>query len=174
MRADAAPLAAAAALVCTAAIARPTAAQDYFTAKPEELHFRIERERTRTQRIVVVSLLGGAAVFAGIGALFSLDYRDKADSIEATGSHTGRIYTAEIDAKRDDALMARDLSIASFGLGGGLLVAAAVYYVITDPGTQAVRYGPNGEIVPVSSVSRDATEIVPVAGGVVVGRRWSF
>ena len=163
-------IAAAAAVSVALGVVRPASGDDYFQADPDPVTFRLELERTRTQNIALLSLFGGSVVFAGAALAFHLDSRSKADDVSATGSHTGHVYTTELDDRRRAAIRSRNLAIGGYAIASGLAVAGIVLVFVTDPGTQGYRYGPNGEMIPVGPHNL----VVPVAGGALIGRAWEF
>jgi hypothetical protein len=173
MRAIALVLAPALTLCLQGALSRPACADtDYFgeDAPTQDISFRTDIPRTRTQRIVIASLFGGAAVFGGLGLAFHLDSRSKSDEVSALGEHTGRIWDAAHEDTRASAETSRTLAIVGYSLGGALVIAGAVALYVTEPGTTIVTVGTEraapAPTVPVS--------LVPVRGGAVVGGAWSF
>lgn len=160
-----------AAAVCVAlGVVGPAHGDEYFQGDADPVTFRLELSRTRTQNIALLSVFGGSVVFAGAALAFHLDSRSKADDVSATGSHTGDVYTAELEDRRRDAIRSRNLAIGGYAIAGGLAVAGIVLVFVTDPGTQAYRYGPNGELIPVGAHNL----VVPVDGGALIGRAWEF
>ena len=154
--------------------ARARADTDYFgqDAPPgdEQIAFRVERSRTTKQRVLIASLLGGAAVAGGIGLYYHLDSRDKSGEVEAVGEHSGRIYTPAVDAVRRGALDSRDRAIVGYAAGGLLLAGAVVALYVTDPGSETVTLSddrtPPDPVVPVS--------ILALPGGAGVAAGWRF
>jgi hypothetical protein len=130
------------------------------------MSFEVDLERNTRQRVLIASLAGGALALGGVGLLFHLDSRDKSDAISASGSHTGLIYSREVDDVRRSALRSRKLAIVSYGLGIGMLAGTLVAFVMTDPGRETIVVG--GEPA-TPELSLEVAE-----GGAVVGRSWSF
>jgi hypothetical protein len=130
------------------------------------MSFEVDRERTKRDKILIASLGGGALLVGGIGLLFHLDSRDLSDAISASGRHTGLTYTHDTDDTRRAALRSRAFTIASYGLGGGLLVATLVAYILTDPGTETITLDGEGARPPVA--------IEPIVGGAVGTASWTF
>jgi hypothetical protein len=141
-------------------------ADDYFGSDDGRVVYRLDKSRTKQQRLVIAGLAGGAVVFGGIGLLFHLDSRSASDRITEVGEHSGRTYTPEIDDQRSDALRSRNLAIAGYTIGGALVIASVVALLITEPGAELVTVGNEQQPSPVS--------IVPLPGGAVVGGTWSF
>jgi hypothetical protein len=156
-----------AALISALAVlaAGPAAADDYFAdAQKEEVAYRIDRSRTNRQRWILGGLAGGTLLFGGLGLYFHLESRDLSDQVSAQGGeHTGRIYTPQVDATREDALSARTLAIAGYSAGGAALLATIVYFIVTDPGEEYVTLTPGA-----------APVVVPISGGAVLGAQVRF
>jgi hypothetical protein len=86
------------------------------------------------------------------------------------GRHTGRIYTDELDDTRRAALRSRNLAIASYAVGGGLLIGTFIAYLVTDPGEEVVHVGTEAD------AGGAAAHLLfePTDDGAVVGGAWSF
>lgn len=157
--------------------AAPASAQDYFgRTETDNVSFRIDKERTSEQKILIGSLLGGAVLFGGVGLLFTLDSDSKSNEVSAVGMHTGRVYTPELEQTRKDALRSRNFAIGSYAVGGALLVATGIAFIATHPGTEELNMEEyqrrHDEERREESSSR--TLITPVRGGALVGRSWLF
>jgi hypothetical protein len=146
-------------------------AQDYFQqGGSEALTFKVERERTARQKIVIGSLFGGAVLCGGVGLLFHIDSKHKSDEVSTdAGHHTGQVYTPELDDTRRSALRSRNIAIASYALGGGLLVGTFVAYLLTDPGEETIRVGTEA-----ADASGARLLVAPTESGALVGGSWSF
>lgn len=154
---------------------RPAAADDYFggQAPDEDIQFRMDKPRTDKQLVVIGSLMGGAAVFGGVGLGFHLRSRSLSNEISAVADHTGRIYDQTIDDKRSSAGVARTVSIVSYSIGGAFLIAGAVALYVTEPGTEVVTVGKERQPPPPPPpVSR--LWLAPGPDGAVVGTGWRF
>jgi hypothetical protein len=163
-------------VVFQVAVAWPSTARadDYFgRTASETVTFRIDKERTSTEWIIIASLGGGAVLASGVGLLFTLDSRRKSDQISAIGRHTGQIYTPEIESTRRSALRSRTVAIVGFSVGGALLAATAVAFIATDPGSEEIDVDEyqrrfeegRGAVVPI---------VDPQPGGAVLGASWAF
>jgi hypothetical protein len=153
-------------LVIVMAGAGAARAQDYFRA-PDPLVFKVDRERSIQDRIVIGSLFGGAVLFGGIGVLFHLDSKRKSDAVSTdSGRHSGKIYSPEIDDTRSAAYRSRNLTIASYALSGGSLIATLVAFVLTDPGHETIQLGEQ-HVTP-------RVHLTPTGDGAVIGTGWSF
>jgi hypothetical protein len=127
--------------------------------------FQVAKARTTRQRVLIGGLGAGALVVAGIGALFHLDSKHKADEISASGAHTGRVYTDDVDETRRDGLRSRAITIGAYGLAGGLVAAALVTFIVTDPGTETITVDDGGTA---------RLSIDPLPGGAVASPGWRF
>ena len=164
------PIAALSALLLALALAGRAHGQErYFQeGRTDTLSFKVDRERNTRQRILIASLFGGAVVVGGVGLLFHIDSKNKADEVSTdSGRHTGRVYTEELDDTRRAGLRSRNLAIASYALGGGLLVGTLVAYLLTDPGQETIHVSTEPE--PGARLLVEPTE-----GGALVGGGWRF
>lgn len=168
VRALATFLAAAAVCLISTGVARAED-ENLFKKKPDEVVFRIDKERTTTDKIVIGSIGGGAVLFVGIGALFTHRYNVRSDEVSVSGGHTGKVYTEQLEDTRKSALRNRNVAIAGYSLAGAALIGTIVAYIITSPGTEEVTYGPGGVIQ-----KRTTTLVAPIEGGAVVGKMWRF
>lgn len=134
----------------------------------DNISFKVDKERSIKNKVIVGSLGGAAAVFVGVGVLFNLDSKDKSDQVSSGGAElTGDVWTPEREEIRKGALRSRNYAIATYSVGGALALATAIYYIATDPGEELVTVPPG------SRVTRGPT-LTPVDGGAVVGARWSW
>jgi hypothetical protein len=140
---------------------------DYFTqTPPDHLTYRVEGERTRGQRIVIGSLLGGTLVGAGVGVLLHRAASSASDDVSArSGDHTSRIYTREIDDRREQAIRYGTGAIVAYGVGAACAAGTVVALIVTAPDSRLVEYRGGRVDVPV---------VTPVPGGLVLERSWSF
>ena len=145
--------------------------EDYFTKQPDEVTFRIDKERSTTEKVVIGSIGGGVVLFGAIGGLFTIDYNNKSDEVSAVGAHTGMIYTEALEDTRKSAIRSRNLAIVGYGLAGASLIGTIVTYIVTEPGTEEVTYGPGGVI---EKKIESSTLVAPVEGGAIVGKMWRF
>ena len=167
-----------------AAAAGPAGAS-YFQHQDPTLTFEVDRPRSHRARVVIASLVGGAVLMGGLGVLFTLDSKSKADEVSSKpGNNTGRVYTAELDDTRRAGLRSRTWAVTSFAVGGGLLVGALVAYVVSDPGRETIHV--NGTSTPVPAThgatpppnpgpsARVHLLLAPTRGGALLGGAWSF
>jgi hypothetical protein len=149
----------------------PARAQDYFTSDANSVSFEVDRSRSRSERILIASLLGGAVLVGGVGLLLHLDSERKSSEVSARpGRHTGLLYTEERDRTRRAAIRSRNFAFAGYSVGGGLLIAALVTYFVTNPGRDIITVG--DEQAPPSATSSLLVE--PMSGGALVAGEWVF
>ncbi len=140
-------------------------AQDrgYFSEGDKQLVFKEEGSRSSTQRIVLASLFGGALLTGVIGSYYLLDSRDLSDELSASGAHTGKAWSAELEAKRKDALRSGRIATVSLGLSGTLTLAGAIAYIVTAPDDEVGYQDWQTRLM-----------VVPSAGGIMASKGWSF
>ena len=170
-------LTSAAVLMLGVSVAAPSAladSNDYFgkDAPDEHVSFHIEKSRTKKQKIRLAILGAGAVLFGGAGLLFHLDSRSASNEVGAVGTHTGRVYTSELDDTRDRAYSSRTFAIVGYSIGGAFAVATIVVAILTQPGTERYTVGQEeeGAVPPVTS----GVSVSPTNGGAYVGGTWSF
>lgn len=134
----------------------------------DNISFKVDKERSTKNKVILASLGGAAGLFVGVGVLFNLDSKSKSDEVSTGGAQlTGEIWTAEREQIRTDAIRSRNVAIVTYSLGGAMAVATAIYYIVTDPGEELVTVGAS------APVSRGPI-LRPTDGGAVVGAGWSW
>lgn len=131
--------------------------------RTREIVIEVPVERSRTNVIALASVAGAAVLAGAIGLSYHLDARSATEEIEG-GAFQGRPWTqAQIDlverAERSSAA-----ATVCYGIGGALILGAAVAYIVTAPRSR-------------TSVIRTigaAPTVAPVAGGAVLGGAWRF
>ncbi len=170
------PISALSLLLVTVAWAAPARGQpaDYFQQGGSgDLTFNVDRERCTRQRVLIASLFGSSVLVAGVGLLFHIDSKNKADEVSTdAGRHSGRIYTDELDDTRSAAIRSRNLAIASYAVSGGFLVGTLIAYLLTDPGQETMRVGT--EAVAGGGGAGARLLVEPTEGGALVGGGWRF
>lgn len=117
-------------------------------------------DRSTSNIILVSSLAGGGAILGGIGLYFHLDSRSQSDKVSATAP-TGRPWTGANQSAVDTAASDRTAAAVFYGVGGALIIAAAVTLMLTDPGSTRTVIHPH-------------TALAPVPGGAIAMHEWSF
>lgn len=139
------------------------AEEEYFSDGKKQLAFNEEGERSKNEKVLLLSLAGAAVVTGGVGAYFARDSQTLSNEVSATQFHTGEAWSKSHQATYDDALSSRTLSLVSLGISATLVLGTIAAYVITQP-DETVGY-------------RDwqtRLQATPVEGGAVVGQGWSF
>ena len=125
-------------------------------------------ERSK-KNITTLAVLGGGGLLLGaIGLYFNLDARSAADDVSAH-SYTGQVWTADRQDTYDRAHSSSVTAGVLYGIGGGLLVATAFAYIVTEPKPETMVIHPHS-----SHASRTRPLVAPTSGGAVVGGAWSF
>lgn len=117
-------------------------------------------ERSTSNKLLCGGLAAAGLVAGALGVYWHLDSRDAADAVSAD-TFTGRAWSAEDVALVDQADRSKTRATVAYGLGGALLVAAVVTFIVTDPPSER-------------SVIRTGAIVAPTSGGAVVGGMWSF
>lgn len=143
----------AAALVAPA----PATADDYFKDTPSStsVEVRYPKQRTLGQRLTIYGLLGGGAIFAGLGAWSHVESRDKSKELEIAAVDPEETWTQDRQDLYDDAVQARSIAAVSYVLSAGFLAGAAVAAYLTRPGYETVT-------------------VHPTQGGAMLGGTWTW
>jgi hypothetical protein len=118
-------------------------------------------ERTTGNRLLLAGLAGGGALAGGLGLYFHLESRDAATAVSADAA-TGRAWTAADRAQVDRAADNRGRAVIAYSVGGGLVIAAIVTALLTEPKEETTVIVPRGPTV------------MPAEGGAVLGGAWQF
>lgn len=124
-------------------------------------------DRSR-DNMMMLGLLGGAgALFGAVGLYFHLDSRDATDEVKAD-RYTGLTWTAARQDTYDRAHRSAAIATVSYGIGGALLLATAVAYIVTEPEMEQLVIHPHTNPRP------PVTLVAPIPGGAFVSRGWEF
>jgi hypothetical protein len=121
-----------------------------------------------TKNLVTIGALAGAGVVAGaIGLYFHIDSRDASDEVSAH-NFTGKPWTQERQDAYDRAHSSATAAEVLYGIGGALVLATAVVYIVTEPKAETMTIHPHADYKPSALVA-------PLrGGGAIVGGAWSF
>jgi hypothetical protein len=122
-------------------------------------------ERPLGNRLLLAGLIGGGALAGGLGVYFHLESRDAANAVSADGA-TGRAWSADDRAQVDRAADNRGRAVIAYSVGGGLVIAAIVTALLTEPDEQTTVIVPRGPAV--------TPTVMPAEGGAVLGGAWRF
>jgi hypothetical protein len=121
--------------------------------------------RSRNTDIVLASLAGAAVIFGGIGVYWNLDANTAANNVSATAP-TGLPWNA---AEQHEYDRAHDSSVKAgvfYGVGGALLIGAAVGLIVTAP-------APHKDVIH-PRMAHAVPTLAPAPGGAVFGGAWRF
>ena len=119
-----------------------------------------DNDRSTSNIALVAGMAGGGALLGGVGLYFHLDSRSESTKVSATVP-TSRPWLPSDQAAVDQAAGDRTKAAIFYGIGGALVIAAAVTLIVTDPGSTRTVIHPH-------------TALVPVPGGAVAMHAWSF
>lgn len=139
----------------------------YFAA-PRGRDIVIEsREDRSTSNITLLAALGGAGAITGaIGVYFNLDARSASDEVSAN-KFTGEVWNEERQEAFDRANRSSALAGVFYGIGGALLLATAITYIVTEPETEKILIRPHAN-------SKPQPLVAPTPGGALLGGSWRF
>jgi hypothetical protein len=123
-------------------------------------------ERTRKSILVMGGLAAGGALFGAVGLYFHLDSRSASNDVSAH-ENTGVPWSA---AKADAYDRAHSSAVTAgvlYGIGGSLLLATAIVYIVTEPEAEKMVIHPHVDDKPSALVA-------PLPGGAMVGGAWRF
>lgn len=121
------------------------------------------------KNITTIAVMGGLGLVAGaVGFYFHRQYSSDSDAVSAKTS-TGRTWTADYQTRYDDAKTNSTVAGVTYGIGGALVLATAIYYIATEPEQQEIVITPNTKVR-----TSALPAIVPTQGGAMLGGAWSF
>lgn len=120
-------------------------------------------DRTIGNKVLLGSVLGAGLLVGGLGIKWHLDSRSAADEVAADVT-TGRSWTQADVAQVDKADDAATKAKVAYGIGGALVIAAVVMFIVTDPGSETT-------VIKANTVT---PTLAPTPGGAMFGSSWSF
>lgn len=135
---------------------------------------RYHPDRSR-ENITMLAILGGASVVVGaVGLYFHLDSRDATLQVESD-RYTGETWTAERQDAYDRAHRSATVAGVTYGIGGALVLATAIAYIVTEPELETRVIRPHEHGKPQARAERSRSlQIGPTRGGAYVGGARSF
>lgn len=127
---------------------------------------RYHPDRTRQNMLMMAALGGAGLVFGGIGLYYHLDATSAIDAVQAD-RFTGDTWSQGHQDNYDRAYTSSIVAGVSYGIGGALLLATAITYIVTEPEMETRVIRPYSNNRPISYVT-------PLRGGAFVGRGWTF
>ncbi len=154
-------------LIAGAVLALPVAARadGYFSKGEKRLVFQEEGERSRTEKITLLSLAGGMLLTGAVGTYYLLDSQSLSDEVSASGMHTLKTWNQELEDTRLDAIRSGKVATVALGMSGALAAATIVTYIITQP---------DAEVGYQDWQTKNMPSIAPTRGGLVMSKGWSF
>jgi hypothetical protein len=132
---------------------------------PRDIVILTPGSRSRNTDIVLASLAGAAVIIGGIGVYWNLDANTAANNVSATAP-TGLPWNA---AEQHEYDRAHDSSVKAgvfYGVGGALLIGAAVGLIVTAP-------APHKDVIH-PRMAHAVPTLAPAPGGAVFGGAWRF
>jgi hypothetical protein len=123
-------------------------------------------DRSKTNMATLIGLAAGGAVVGAIGLYFNLDSQSAADDVSAH-KFTGEVWSADHKETFDRAHSSAVTAGVLYGVGGGLVLAAAIAYMVTEPKPETMVIHPH-------SSSHARALVAPTNGGAMVGGAWRF
>lgn len=115
-------------------------------------------ERTTKNIAVLATIAGAGALLGGVGLYFNLDSQSAANDVSAHRP-TSLPWTPERQATYDRAHDSGVKAGIFYGVGGALVLGAAIAYIVTEPKAETTVIHPHIEVGP---------------GGATLGGTWSF
>ena len=126
-------------------------------------------DRSKSNIMLLGGLGIGGLLVSGLGLYFHLDAKSAADDVSAH-KPINEAWSADHDDTFDRAHSSSIAAGVLYGIGGGLLLATAIAYIVTEPKAETMVIQPH-----TSRQSSRATPLVaPTRGGAVLGGVWSF
>jgi hypothetical protein len=130
----------------------------------KDIVIEIPGERPVENKILIGSLVGAGLIAGAVGAYFHFDSRSASSDVSAS-KYTGHAWTSDDQDLVDRADRSRSHAIILYGVGGALLIGAAVVWIATEPKSETAVIHPHG---------RGTPTVQPAEGGAVLGGMWSF
>jgi hypothetical protein len=119
-------------------------------------------ERSKQNIVLLGSLAAGGVVMGAIGLYFNLDASSASDEVSANKA-TGEPWSADKQEVYERAHRSTVTAGIFYGIGGGLLLATAVAYIVTEPKAETTVIHPHATAL-----------VAPTKGGAIVGGAWRF
>lgn len=120
-------------------------------------------ERSITTKAALGGMFAASLLVGGFGVYWHLDSRSASDDVSAS-KFTGKAWTSDDIALADQADRSKTRATIAYGIGGALLIGAAIAFIVTDPPSETVVITP----------TRGTPTVAPTPGGAVLGGMWSF
>jgi hypothetical protein len=136
----------------------PTEAPHEVPVRHKDIVVTTPGERTTKNIAILASIAGAGVLFGGVGVYYNLDSRSAANDVSAHRPMSVP-WTSDRQATYDRAHDSAIKAGIFYGVGGALLVGAAVALIVTQPKDETTIIHPHLEVGP---------------GGATLGGTWSF
>ena len=131
----------------------------------KDIHITVEGDRSHENKLELAGIAAAGVLLGGIGVYYNFDSKDAADSISPKHA-TNTPWTADDQATYDRAHSSAIKAGVFYGLGGAVLIGAAVMYIITTPKPETTTIHPHySKVQPI---------VAPTPTGGLVGGAWRF
>jgi len=131
--------------------------------RPREIVIEIPGERSRTNQLALAAVAGAGVIAGAIGVYFNLDARSAQQDVEGD-RFLGQPWTQARAALVERAERSSVRAGVGYGIGGALLLGAAIAFIVTDPKSETS----------VIRTTRATPTVAPALGGAVLGGAWRF
>jgi hypothetical protein len=128
-------------------------------------------DRSKKNITVLLALAGSGVAMGALGLYFHLDSRSAANEINADSSR-GVPWSAAHQDTYERSERSAAIATVLYGVGGALVLASAVTYIVTEPKAETMVIQPHG--TGHASLPRRTPIVAPTRGGALVGGAWSF
>jgi hypothetical protein len=131
----------------------------------KDIVITVDGDRTRDNKLMIAGIAAGGVLLAGIGLYYNLDSRDAATAVSPKHAINSP-WSADDQANYDRAHSSGVKAGVFYGLGGAVLIGAAVAYMVTAPKSETTTIHPHySKVQPI---------IAPSPTGALVGGAWRF
>lgn len=127
--------------------------------KPREIVINVPGERSTTNRLTLLSLLGAGVIGGAVGLYFHLDSRDSAEALDSR-RFSGDVWTPDRAALVEDNDRARQRATIGYAIGSVFAIATIVTFIVTEPPSQrtVIRTGASASLVPGGAIATHGWE----------------
>jgi hypothetical protein len=126
-------------------------------------------DRSKSNIMLLGGLGIGGLLVSGLGLYFHIDAKSAADDVSAH-KPINEAWSSDHEDTYDRAHSSSIAAGVLYGVGGGLLLATAIAYIVTEPKAETMVIHPHAN----PRTSRATPLVAPTRGGAVLGGAWSF
>ncbi len=141
-------------------------ADGYFGDGTKQLTYKEEGDRSKAQRITLLSLAGATVVVGAVAGYYALDSQSLSDEVSASAIHTQHPWTQDRENTRASAERSAKIAKVSLGISGGFALATIVAYIVTQP-SETMGYQD-------WQAQHALPTITPSAEGLMLAQGWTF